>query len=71
MPISKNSKSKHSDKCENAPTHHRYLNETENGFCTLGHFTGLHRSFCWCDLIDIDVEKPVKLSCVVCLLYEK
>jgi hypothetical protein len=59
------------DHCKNSATHHRNLNDVENGICILGDFTGIHRSFCWCDLQNIDVKKKVELSCVICLLYEK
>jgi hypothetical protein len=69
--ISIMTKSKESDKCENAAIHHRYLNEIENGICILGNFNGLHRDFCWCDLLDIDVEKRVELCCPFCLVNER
>src|SRR6476619_5207676 len=59
------------DDCKNIATHHRNLNDVENGICILGNFNGMHRDFCWCDLQNIDVIKPVTLSCIICLMYEK
>ncbi len=64
-------KLKELDVCENTATHHRNLNDVENGICILGNFNGIHRDFCWCDLIDVDVTKRVELSCIICLMYEK
>jgi len=58
------------DVCENTATHHRNLNDVENGICILGNFNGIHRDFCWCDLIGIDVTKGVELSCIICLMYD-
>lgn len=57
--------------CKNEASHHRNLNEVENGICILGNFTQTHRDFCWCDLNHINVKKRVELACVICLLYEK
>ena len=58
------------DVCNNIATHHRNLNDVENGICILGNFNGIHRDFCWCDLIGIDVTKGVELSCIICLMYD-
>ena len=69
--ISIMTKSTESDKCENIATHHRNFNEIENGICILGNFNGIHRDFCWCDLLNIDVEKRVELSCVICMMNER
>ena len=64
-------KSKESDKCENIATHHMNFNEIENGICILGNFNGIHRDFCWCDLLNIDVEKRAELSCPICMMNER
>lgn len=64
-------KSQDSAKCENAATHHRYLNDIENSICVLGNLNGLHRDFCWCDLLDINVKKRVELCCPFCLVNER
>lgn len=59
------------NKCENSATHHRYLNDIENGICILGNFNGIHRDFCWCDLLDINVKEQVELCCVICMMNER
>ena len=69
IPIMKQSKD--SNICKNAATHYRHFNEVKNGTCILGDFNRIHRSFCWCDLHNINVNRRVELSCVICLLYEK